>query len=145
MPDGDYVVPIGQAAVRREGSAATLVASGAMVPRALKVAEDLATKGVSIEVIDLRTIIPLDIHTIAKSVRKTRRLVAVDETRTTGGVAGEVLSSVANELSGDTRFVGLRVGAADTPIPFSPPLEAAVFPDEARIMSAMNRVLSDSV
>lgn len=144
VPDGDVVVPIGKANVRREGSDVTVVALGAMVPRALKVAEEQANKGVSVEVIDLRTIIPLDLETIASSVRKTGRLVAVDETRTTGGVAGEVLAAVMNELSGGPRIVGVRLGAADTPIPFSPPLELAALPDEARIAAAIEKVLRAS-
>jgi pyruvate/2-oxoglutarate/acetoin dehydrogenase E1 component len=77
-------------------------------------------------------------------VRKTGRLVAVDETRTTGGVAGEVLAAVTNELSSGPRIVGVRVGAADTPIPFSPPLELAVLPNEGRIADAVDKVLRAS-
>lgn len=144
VPDGDHVVPIGEANVRRAGSDVTLVAAGAMVPRALKVADSFAEDGLSLEVIDLRTIVPMDMETVCSSVRKTRRLVAVDETRTTGGVASAVLAAALNALGGSVAFSGAAVGTADTPMPFSPPLERAVLPDEDRIAGAVRSVLETS-
>jgi pyruvate dehydrogenase E1 component beta subunit len=142
VPDGDHVVPLGRANILRPGTDVTVVACGAMVPRAMKVADQLGREGISVEVVDLRTVIPLDRSTIVQSVRKTGRLVAVDETHVTGGVASEILATVTDALSGEMRFRGTRVGALDTPIPFSPPLEKTVIPDEARIETAIRQMLA---
>jgi pyruvate dehydrogenase E1 component beta subunit len=139
IPEGEHLVPLGQAAVPRSGTDVSIVAAGAMVPPALRAADDLANEGLSVEVVDLRTIAPLDRDTILRSVRKTGRLVAVDESHRTGGVASEVLALVGDAETAARHPVPKmsRLGTADTPIPFSPALEAHVLPNAATIADAV--------
>jgi acetoin:2,6-dichlorophenolindophenol oxidoreductase subunit beta len=144
VPDGDYTVPLGVADVKRAGTDVTVVGLAYYVREALAVAETLAAEGISVEVIDPRTLVPLDEAAIRASVRKTGRLVVVDEAPATCSAASEIMALVTEDP--DT-FRALkapvqRVCAAPVPVPFSPPLEQAALPDQARITAAIRQVLA---
>jgi len=143
VPEGDYSVPFGQAAVRRKGADLTVVALGRMVPEALAAADDLAKGGVSAEVIDPRTLVPLDTAAILRSVRKTGRLVVVDEACQTCGAAAEILALAASDKAtfGKLKSAPARVCGLDVPIPFSPPMEKFAVPDKSKILKAAKGVL----
>ena len=143
VPDGDYTIPIGVADVKRAGNDVTVVGLAYYVREALAVADELAAEGISIEVIDPRTLVPMDAEAIRASVRRTRRLVVVDEAPATCSAASEIVALVTEDP--DT-FHALkapvqRVCAAPVPVPFSPPLERAALPDQTRIKTAVRRVL----
>src|SRR6185436_11894894 len=143
VPDGDHLVPLGRAAVKRTGTDVTVVGLAYYVQEALAVAEELAGEGVSVEVIDPRTLVPLDMETIRASVRKTGRLVVVDEAPPTCSAAAEIAAIVVEDT--DT-FRALkapvqRVCAAPVPVPYSPTLEKAALPDRDSIKSAIRRVM----
>lgn len=143
VPDGDHLVPIGVADVKREGSDVTVVALAYYVGEALEVAEDLAREGVSVEVVDPRTLVPLDIETIRASVRKTGRLVIVDEAPSTCSAASEI-AALAVEDPATFRALTApvqRVCAVPVPVPYSPPLEKAALPDKDQIVAAIRKVL----
>jgi acetoin:2,6-dichlorophenolindophenol oxidoreductase subunit beta len=141
IPAGDYLVPLGKAAVKRPGDNVTVVAIGAMVPKALKVADKLAKENVSVEVVDPRTLIPLDEETILASVEKTNRAVVADEGHLRGGAATDIAAMIAEKgfdfLDGPVK----RVTSLDVPIPFSPPLEKAAIADEARMEAAIRELV----
>ncbi len=139
--DENLLVPLGKAAVRREGRDVTVVALAASVAQSLAVAADLAKEGVSVEVVDPRTLVPLDVETILESVRKTGRLVAVDPAHRTCSAASEIAAIVAEQAFGALRAPVLRVTTPDTHIPFSPPLEARLFPSKGRIAEAIRHVV----
>jgi len=143
VPEEEYTIPFGVADVKREGTDVTVVALGWMVHKALAAAEELAKEGISVEVIDPRTLVPLDKEAIFASVRKTGRLVTVDEGNKTGGAGSEIGMLVAedDETFGSLKAPLRRVAAHDVPIPFSPPLEQFVIPDEGRIMAAVRAVM----
>ncbi len=126
VPDGDHIVPIGKANVSRAGKDVTIVSYSLMMHRALEAAEKLATEGVQAEVIDLRTISPIDKETIFESVRKTKRLVIVHEAVKQGGVGAEISALVAEEMIDWLDAPIRRIGAPFVPVPFSPPLEQLV-------------------
>jgi len=137
VPEEEYLVPIGKGVVRREGKDVTIVAKLLMMYKALAAAEILAERGIQAEVIDPRTLVPLDKELILASVRKTGRLVIVEEDNLTGGWAAEVAAIVADE-----GFMWLdapikRVSAPDVPPPFAPVLERAYVPDEQKIVAAV--------
>ena len=133
----DFVVPFGRAAVRREGRDATVVATLAMAHHALAAAEALAAEGISIEVIDPRTIVPLDADAILSSVRKTGRLLVADEAYLTCGIQAEVIAVVAERAFDVLKAPPRRLGNPGVPVPFAPSLEAVVLPDGERIASAV--------
>ena len=137
VPDAEYVVPIGKAEIKRVGDAVTVVASGRMVDRALTAAQTLAGEGLYAEVIDLRSIQPLDEETILASVEKTGRLVIVHEAPVRGGFGGEIAAVVANQALGFLDAPIQRVGAPWTPVPFGPVLVDAYVPKEADIIRAV--------
>jgi len=144
VPEEEYFIPFGQAAVRREGSDVTVVGLSKMAHEALAAAEELAAEGVSVEVIDPRTLVPLDTGTILESVRKTGRLVVVDEACQTCGASAEILALATSDVA---TFAGLkaapvRVNALDVPIPFSPPLEHYALPDKTAIVTAIHEVMA---
>ncbi len=141
VPEEDYTVPFGTAAVRREGTDVTIVATLYMVHKALEAAEKLENEGVSVEVVDPRTLVPLDKEAIIRSVKKTGRLVVVSEDCKTAGVTAEISAVVAEEALDYLDAPIKRVAAADTPIPFSPPLENFVIPDENRIIKAVKEIV----
>jgi pyruvate/2-oxoglutarate/acetoin dehydrogenase E1 component len=137
VPDGDHLVPIGQADIKRRGEQVTVVATGMMVDRALAAAEVLQGEGVSAEVIDLRSIQPLDEETILASVEKTGRLVIVHEAPVRGGVGGEVAAVVASRALGFLDAPIQRVGGPWAPIPFGPVLVDAYLPKVGDIVQAV--------
>jgi len=141
VPDGEHVVPIGVADVKREGTDVTLVAHSKMVGLALKAAEELAKDGVSAEVVDPRTIRPLDVATIAASVRKTNRCVVIEEGWPVAGIGAQVVDDIQREAFDWLDAPVLRVTAADVPMPYNKHLEKLAKPDVPRIVAAVNRVL----
>ena len=142
VPDGDHLVPLGKAAIKRPGDD-DLIAIGAMVPKAMKIAEKLAKENVSVEVIDPRTLIPLDEEAILNSVAKTNRIVIADEGHLRGGAASDIAAIVAEKAFDSLDAPVKRVASLDVPIPFSPPLERAAVADEARIEAAVRSVLGN--
>jgi acetoin:2,6-dichlorophenolindophenol oxidoreductase subunit beta len=143
VPDGEGLVPIGVASVKRPGTDVTIVALGYMVYPALAAAEELAAEGVSAEVIDPRTLVPLDLDTIRQAVQKTGRLIVVDESAPTCSMASEIAAVVAEdwETCRVLRAPVRRVCTAAVPIPFSPPLEDFVLPDQQNIVDAVREAL----
>ena len=141
VPEGEYYVPIGEATVAREGSDVTIITWSAMVQKALAAAETLAKEGVSAEVLDLRTISPLDKEAILKSVEKTGRAIILHEATLTGGVGGEIAAIIADEGFDYLNAPIKRVTAPDCPIPFSPVLEQAWIPDEAKVIAAVKEII----
>ena len=137
VPDGDHVIPLGKGAVKREGQDVTIVAIGAMVPKALSVAEELAGDGLSVEVFDPRSLVPLDEEGLLASVAKTGRVVVVDEGHRRGGAAGDLVAVIIDQGFDYLNAPIKRVTALDTPIPFSPSLEEFVLPSEAKIKAAV--------
>ena len=141
VPEGEHVVPIGVADVKREGTDVTLVAHSKMVGLALKAAEELAKDGVSAEVVDPRTIRPLDVATIAASVRKTNRCVVVEEGWPVAGIGAQVVDDIQREAFDWLDAPVLRVTGADVPMPYNKHLEKLAKPDVPKIVAAVNRVL----
>lgn len=129
IPAGDYTVPLGKAVVRRPGRDLTIVTYAAMVHTCLEAAEQLAQEGIEVELIDLRTLLPLDRETILQSVRKTNKLLVVHEDTKTGGIAGEIAALVCENAFEELDGPILRVTALDTPVPYSPPLEERFLPN----------------
>lgn len=136
LPEEDYTVPIGKAIVRREGRDLTIVTYAAMMHSSLEAAETLAKEGVDVEVVDLRTLLPLDKETILQSVKKTNKLLIVHEDTRTGGIAGEIAAVACEGAFEDLDGPILRVTAKDSPVPFSPPLEERFLPNVNDILSA---------
>jgi 2-oxoisovalerate dehydrogenase E1 component beta subunit len=128
IPEGDYTVPLGKAAVRREGRDLTIITYAAMLHTSLEAANLLAQEGIEAEVVDLRTLLPLDKETILQSVKKTNKLLVVHEDTRTGGIAGEIAALVCEEAFEDLDGPVLRVTALDTPSPYAPPLEERFLP-----------------
>jgi pyruvate/2-oxoglutarate/acetoin dehydrogenase E1 component len=137
VPDEDYLVPIGKAAIRREGGDVTIVANLLMVYKALNAAEELAGQGIEAEVIDVRSLVPLDKELIWRSIRKTGRLVIVEEDNLTNGWGAEVVALAADEVFEWLDAPIKRVAAPDVPPPFAPVLEGAYVPNERRIIDAV--------
>ena len=142
VPEEPYALPLGRAAVKREGSDVTVVATMAMVPRALAAAESLARQGHSVEVVDPRTLKPLDEDTILGSVRKTRRLVVAHEACLTGGFGAEVAALAAEKAFDYLDAPVARVAALDTPMPYNEALERQVIPSQQRIADAIRETLA---
>ena len=141
LPDEDYIVPIGKAAVRRSGSDVSIITYGAMVFVALDAAKELENEGIDAEVVDLRSLLPYDRETVLESVKRTNKVILLHEATRTGGFAGELAALIAEEafdhLDGPIR----RVTAPDTPVPYSPPLEEFFLPnvsDVVRVARELN-------
>ena len=145
VPEGPYHVPIGVADVKRQGTDVTVVAIGALVAKALAVAEQLADEGISVEVVDPRTLVPLDEETILESVRKTGRLVACDSAKLTCSAASEITSMVAEKAFGSLKAAPLRVAWENVPVPFSPVLEDRVLVSEGDIRDAVMVTMREPV
>ncbi len=141
VPEGDYTVPIGKARIAREGSDVTIVTLSLSVHHALDVAEKLAPEGIDVEVLDLRSLVPLDREAILESVGKTGRLVVVDEDYQSFGVSGEVVATVTDHDPGMLRMPVQRVAVPDVPIPYAHDLEYAVLPRPERIERAIRASL----
>jgi 2-oxoisovalerate dehydrogenase E1 component beta subunit len=136
MPPGDYTVPIGKAIVRRPGRDLTIVSYAAMAHTAMEAAVELAKEGIEAEVIDLRTLLPLDKETILASVKKTNKLLVVHEDTRTGGIAGEIAALVFEGAFEHLDGPVARVTALDTPVPYSPPLEEHFLPNTEKVLAA---------
>lgn len=141
VPEEDYTVPFGVADLKREGTDATIIATLYMVHKSLNAAEALQKEGINVEVVDPRTLVPLDKETILNSVKKTGRVVIVTEDCKTAGVSGEIAAIIAEEALDYLDAPIKRVTTPDVPIPFSPPLEQYVIPDEKRIIKAVKEVV----
>ena len=141
-PEDDYTIPFGKANVVHEGDKITIAATSIMVIKALQVAQELKKQGISIEVIDLRTIVPLDKRTIIESVKKTGRLLIVDEGHESFGISGEIALSIMKDIFYFLDAPIIRLGTADVPLPFSPALEFPLIPDEAAIREAVLQIVN---
>ncbi len=141
VPEEEYLIPLGKADIKREGSDVTVVAIELMVHRALAAAVKLQEKGISIEVIDPRTLVPLDKQAIIDSVKKTGKLVIMSEEPKTGSAAGEISSIVAEEAFDFLDAPIKRVCAPDTPVPYSPVLEKFWMPDEDDLIKAVTEIV----
>jgi pyruvate/2-oxoglutarate/acetoin dehydrogenase E1 component len=141
VPDEDYIIPFGVADVKREGADVTVVTYSRMVHRSLEAAEQLAEEGIDVEVIDLRTLKPLDMETIAESVRKTGRVVGVTEAYRTGSFISELATRIQEELFDWLDAPIVRVTAADVPVPMSESLEDADIPDVDAIIAGIRKTL----
>src|SRR5436305_8197243 len=144
VPEGEYLVPFGEAAIRREGGDVTIVATGWTVGKALAAAETLAGEGIQAEVIDPRTLNPLDTATILSSVEKTGRLVLVDQGTRHGGASAVIAAEVAEHGFSSLKAPIAHVTAHDVTVPYRAPMEAFVLPDEHKIAGAVRQVLGEA-
>jgi pyruvate dehydrogenase E1 component beta subunit len=142
VPEGDYTISFGQADIKREGKDVTVVATANMVHTALGAAEKLAADGISLEVVDPRTLYPLDMETIIASVKKTHRLVILHEEVKFAGSGAEIAAQVAEDAFDYLDAPILRVAAPFCPVPFSPPLEQAFIPSEQQLIDAVKKVMA---
>jgi pyruvate/2-oxoglutarate/acetoin dehydrogenase E1 component len=140
VPDGEHLVPLGQADVKRVGKDVTIVTISHMVLQALRAAERLAEEGIDAEVIDLRSLCPLDLDAVVRSVRKTNRVVIAHEACRRGGFGGELAAQIQEEAFDFLDAPIQRVGAFDVPIPYSRPMEELVIPNADRIREAVHRL-----
>lgn len=140
VPDEDFIVPIGKAEVKREGTDVSVITYGAMLHQAFEAVNRLGPKGISVEILDLRTLLPLDREAIVVTARKTGKVVIVHEATRTGGVGAEVAATIAESAFDRLDGPILRVTAPDTPVPFTAPLEEAFLPNADKIASAIERL-----
>jgi 2-oxoisovalerate dehydrogenase E1 component beta subunit len=140
IPEGDYVVPLGKAVVRREGTDIAIITYGAMVWTALEAADQLEREGVSIEVLDLRSLLPYDEDAVLASVRKCNKVILLHEDTRIGGMAGELAAVIAEKAFDDLDGPIIRITAPDTPVPFSPPLEEAFLPNAKTVADAARKL-----
>ena len=141
VPDEEYVVALGKAALRREGADLSIITFGAMVHTALDAARMLADEGVEAEVLDLRSLAPLDRDAVLTTVAKTNRALLLHEARLTGGIAGELAAIISEEAFEYLDAPVVRVASLDTPVPYSPPLEAAFLPSVEKVVAAAKRLV----
>ncbi len=141
VPTDDYVVPLGKAAIRRQGSDLSIVTFGAMVYTALDAAARLAEDGVEAEVLDLRSLAPLDREAVLTSVARTSRVLLLHEATLTGGIGGELAAIISEEAFEYLDAPVMRVASADSPVPYSPPLEAAFLPSVEKVVAAAKRLV----
>jgi pyruvate dehydrogenase E1 component beta subunit len=137
VPEEPYTIPFGKADVKREGQDVTLVATMMMVHKSLRVADDLSKEGISVEVVDPRTLVPIDKDTITNSVKKTGRVVVASEDARTGGVAAELAAMITEEAFDYLDAPVRRVAGLDVPIPYAPALESTVVPQERHVREAV--------
>ncbi len=142
LPDDDYIVPIGKANLRRKGKDLTILTWGAMIYVADEAADELAKDGVSVEILDLRSILPFDEEAILESVAKTNRVIILHEAPLTGGAGAEFAARIAEKAFDYLDAPIKRVAALDVPTPYSPPLEAAALPDKTRVLQAARELLA---
>ena len=140
VPEGDYTIPIGKAVIRREGKDLTIVTCGGMVLKADSAADILKERGIDIEIIDLRSLAPLDQETILSSVAKTQQALVLDEGPMIGGLSAEIAALIQENLFSDLKGPVIRIGAQPIPPPHSPPLVEAMIPDVAQVVSAVMRL-----
>ncbi|MBI1941813.1 MAG: alpha-ketoacid dehydrogenase subunit beta [Acidobacteria bacterium] len=140
VPAEDYVVPLGEACVRRKGNDISVITYGAMVWTALQAAEELEKEGISLEVVDLRTLLPYDEQTVLASVRKCSKVILLHEDTRTGGMAGELSALIVEKAFEDLDGPVVRITAPDTPVPFSPPLEEYFLPSARKVTEAARKL-----
>jgi len=140
LPEDDYIVEIGKARVRREGRDLSIITFGAQVLNALDAAEALEKEGLDVEVLDLRTLAPLDKASILASVKKTSKALVLHEASRTGGIGGEIAATIAEEAFEWLDAPVVRVGAIDTPVPYSPPLEEYHLPQVKDVLEAARKL-----
>ena len=141
VPEDDYVVPLGKAAVRREGQDLSIITFGAMVHTALEAAKTLADDGVEAEVIDLRSLAPLDRDAVLESVAKTSRALLLHEATLTGGIGGELAAIISEHAFEYLDAPIMRVASADAPVPYAPQLESAFLPNAAKVVEAAKKLV----
>lgn len=144
IPPEDYTVPLDKAAVRREGADVTVLGWLLMLHHSLQAAEQVAAEGIQAEVIDVRSLSPIDYQTIGESVRKTGRVVIVEEGPKTGGVSAEIAAGIAERFGENLRCPVMRVASPDVPVPFTPVLENVYRPDVTRIVQGIRQVMKES-
>ena len=142
LPTGDYIVPIGKANLRRKGKDLTIVTWGAMIYVADEAADTLRAEGVSVEIIDLRSIIPFDEEAVLTSVAKTNRVIILHEAPLTGGAGGEFAARIAEKAFDYLDAPIKRIGSLDVPTPYSPPLEAFYLPNAAKVVAAARELIA---
>ncbi|MBI2154922.1 MAG: alpha-ketoacid dehydrogenase subunit beta [Candidatus Rokubacteria bacterium] len=142
VPEEEYTIPLGRAEVKRTGEDLSIIAVGPLVPEALKAAEQLAQEGISAEVVDPRSLLPLDRETILASVRKTGRAILFDDSNRTCGYAAELAAVIAEEAFDALRAPIRRLTRADVPVPFTPPLESYVLPSRDRLLAEARALLA---
>ena len=135
LPEGDYTVPLGKAAVRRAGNDISVITYGAMVHVALEAAQTLEAEGIDLEILDLRSLIPLDEEAVLETVRKTGKVILLHEDTMTGGLAGELAARISEKAFDYLDGPVIRITAPDCPVPFSTPLEEAFLPNAANVMA----------
>ncbi len=140
LPEDDYIVPIGKARTRREGRDLSIITFGAMTLTALDAAEELEREGLDVEVIDLRTLAPMDKQAILDSVKKTSRVMVLHEASRTGGIGGEIAATIAEEAFEWLDAPVVRVASIDSPVPYSPPLEEYYMPQTKDVLEAARRL-----
>ena len=143
VPEEEYQLPIGVGEIKRQGSDITIVATGHLVPIAINVSKELEKKGISLEVLDPRTLLPLDKNLIQESVSKTGRAIIFDDSNRTCGFAAEISAILAEECFGHLKKPIIRVTRPNVPVPFSPPLEEYVLPDENKLIKAVFKMIED--
>lgn len=143
VPDEETLIPLGQASVAKEGADVTLVAVAAMLRPALRAAADLGEEGIDVEVVNMRTVFPLDRGTILASLKKTGRLVVADEARSAGSIANQIASVAVREGFSLLKAPMISITTRDLPIAYSPPLEQAMIPDADRISSEIRNLLRE--
>jgi pyruvate dehydrogenase E1 component beta subunit len=141
VPDDDYVVPIGKAELKREGDHCSIITNGKMALVAMKVADDLAKEGIRVDVVDLRTVRPMDVDAIAESVRKTNRAVVLEEGWEICGIGAQVVDYIQRECFDHLDAPVLRVHQEDVPMPYAKALERAAKPDAAKTIAAVKKVM----
>ena len=142
IPDEDYTVPLGKAEIKREGKDITIVAVSFMVSKALEASEELKNEGISAEVIDLRSIYPLDIETIINSVKKTARMLVVHESCKRGGIGGEIVAQITEKAFDYLDSPAARIGGLETPMPYAESLENEIIPDKNKIISKAKELIN---
>lgn len=141
--DEDFIIPLGKGEIKKEGKDVTIISYGRMLPRALKVAEEMESEGISVEVLDPRTLVPLDKELIIESVKKTGRVVLVNEACKTGGYLGEIASVIVESEAFDYLDAPIvRLAGLDVPVPYNPELEKAIVPSEEQIREAVLKVMN---
>jgi len=142
LPSGDFIVPIGKANVRRKGKDLSIITWGAMLYVADEAAEELAKDGASVEIVDLRSILPFDEEAILESVAKTNRAIILHEAPLTGGAGAEFAARIAEKAFDYLDAPVKRIGALDVPMPYSPPLEAFAMPNKDKVIAAARELLA---
>ncbi len=143
VPEEEYLLPLGQAEVKRVGEDVTVIATSRLVQEALSAADQLSESGISVEVVDPRTLLPLDKETLLKSAAKTGRVIVADGGYRSYGVTGEIASVIMEDAFYHLQAPIIRIGAADVPVPFSKPLEDATIPTAKHIVEAARRLMTE--